>query len=113
MAHYAFLDDNNIVTHVIVGIDETETIEGVTPEQWYSAFVGQRCVRTSYTGKIRKQYAGPGYTYDPNNDIFIRPQPFPSWTLDTNHDWQPPQPMPADGQWTWNKTNQTWETDGN
>jgi hypothetical protein len=75
MAHYAFLDDSNIVTDVIVGIDETELIEGKTPEDWYSEFRGQRCVRTSYNGKIRYNYAGLGYTYDLIDDAFIAPMP--------------------------------------
>jgi hypothetical protein len=73
MAHYAFLDDNNIVTEVIVGIDETETIEGLDPETWYGNFRGQVCKRTSYNGKIRGVYAGVGFTYDPTLDIFIPP----------------------------------------
>lgn len=75
MAHYAFLDDSNIVTEVIVGIDETETIEGLTPEEWYGQYRGQRCVRTSYNGKIRYNYAGIGFTYDPIDDAFISPIP--------------------------------------
>ena len=75
MAHYAFLDDSNIVTEVIVGIDETELIEGKTPEDWYGEFRGQRCVRTSYNGKIRYNYAGIGYAYDPIDDAFIPPTP--------------------------------------
>jgi hypothetical protein len=75
MAHYAFLDDSNIVTEVIVGVDETELIEGKTPEDWYGEFRGQRCVRTSYNGKIRYNYAGIGYTYDPIDDAFIEPMP--------------------------------------
>jgi hypothetical protein len=75
MAHYAFLDDSNIVTEVIVGIDETELIEGKTPEEWYSEFRGQTCIRTSYNGNIRYNYAGVGYTYDPIDDAFIAPMP--------------------------------------
>jgi len=75
MAHYAFLDDLNIVTEVIVGIDETELIEGKTPEDWYSEFRGQKCVRTSYNARIRYNYAGLGYTYDPIDDAFIAPMP--------------------------------------
>ena len=82
MAHYAFLDDNNVVTEVIVGIDETELIEGVDPETWYGQFRNQRCVRTSYNGRIRKNYAGIGYTYDPNRDAFIPPKPGDEWTFD-------------------------------
>ena len=73
MAHYAFLDENNIVTEVIVGIDETELIEGLSPEEWYENFRGQRCVRTSYNGNIRGIYAGIGYTYDEINDVFVAP----------------------------------------
>ena len=75
MAHYAFLDENNTVTEVIVGIDETETIEGLDPELWYSNFRGQPCKRTSYNGKIRFNYAGIGYTYDSIRDAFISPEP--------------------------------------
>lgn len=75
MAHYAFLDESNIVTEVIVGKDETELIEGLTPEEWYGQFRGQTCVRTSYNGKIRYNYAGIGYTYDPIDDAFIAPMP--------------------------------------
>ena len=75
MAHYAFLNDSNIVTEVIVGKDETETIEGLTPEEWYGQYRGQRCVRTSYNGKIRYNYAGIGFTYDPIDDAFIAPAP--------------------------------------
>jgi hypothetical protein len=96
MAHYTFLDSNNVVTEVIVGIDETELIEGLDTETWYGNFRKQVCKRTSYNGKIRKQYAGVGYSYDADLDIFIAPQPYPSWILDENHDWQPPTPMPVD-----------------
>jgi hypothetical protein len=75
MAHYAFLDENNIVTEVITGIDETETIEGLDTETWYANFRGQTCKRTSYHGNIRKNYAGIGYTYDAERDAFIAPEP--------------------------------------
>ena len=71
MAHYAFLDENNIVTEVIVGIDETETIEGLDAETWYGNFRGQECKRTSYNSRIRGNYAGIGYSYLPLEDIFI------------------------------------------
>ena len=107
MAHYAFLDENNIVTEVIVGIDETELIEGLTPENWYSNFRGQACKRTSYNNNIRKQYAGIGFTYDPDADVFVAPQPFPSWTLDSNHDWQAPTPKP-EGDWMWDESELSW-----
>jgi hypothetical protein len=75
MAHYAFLDENNIVTEVIVGKDETELIDGKTPEEWYGDYRNQVCVRTSYNGNIRFNYAGIGYTYDPIDDAFIAPMP--------------------------------------
>jgi len=74
MAHYAFLDDQNIVTEVIVGIDETELIEGLSPEIWYGNFRGQVCKRTSYNGNIRKNYAGIGFKYDASLDGFIPPK---------------------------------------
>jgi hypothetical protein len=75
MAHYAFLDESNIVTEVIVGIDETELIEGLHPETWYGNFRGQVCKRTSYNSNIRFNYAGIGYTYDSIDDAFIAPMP--------------------------------------
>ena len=75
MAHYAFLDENNIVTEVIAGIDETESIEGLDTETWYGNFRGQVCKRTSYNGNYRKNYAGVGYTYDADRDAFIAPEP--------------------------------------
>jgi hypothetical protein len=75
MAHYAFLDENNIVTEVIVGIDETELIDGLSPENWYSLFRDQTCVRTSYNGSIRYNFAAARYTYDPVDDAFIPPMP--------------------------------------
>jgi hypothetical protein len=73
MAHYAFLNENNIVTEVIVGINETELIEGLDTETWYGNFRGQVCKRTSYNGNIRGKYAGIGDTYDPVNDVFVAP----------------------------------------
>jgi hypothetical protein len=75
MAHYAFLDDSNIVTEVIAGIHETELIEGLDTETWYANFRGQVCKRTSYHGNIRFNYAGIGFTYDPIDDAFIAPAP--------------------------------------
>lgn len=107
MAHYAFLDENNIVTQVIVGMDETELIEGLTPETWYGNLRGQVCKRTSYNNNIRKQYAGIGYTYDVDADVFVTPQPFSSWTLDSNHDWQPPTPKP-EGKYSWSEEDLAW-----
>ena len=109
MAHYAFLNTNNVVTEVIVGIHETELIEGLDTETWYGNFRGQQCVRTSYNGNIRKQYAGIGYTYDDIRDEFVAPQPYPSWTLDENNDWQPPTPMPSTGgPYRWSEEELEW-----
>lgn len=84
MAHYAFIDENNIVTEVIFGIDETELIEGLDPETWYGNFRGQLCKRTSYHGNIRKNYAGIGYTYDAIRDAFIAPKPDSALGFDEN-----------------------------
>jgi hypothetical protein len=110
MAHYAFLDENNVVTEVITGIDETELIEGLDTETWYGNFRGQRCVRTSYNNNIRKQFAGIGFIYNENKDMFVDSQPFASWTLDENGDWQPPISKPLeDGFWEWNETEQKWD----
>jgi hypothetical protein len=71
MAYYAFLDDNNIVTEVITGIDETELIEGLDTETWYGNFRKQKCVRTSYNSKIRGKFAYIGDTWDGEN--FVSP----------------------------------------
>ena len=82
MAHYAFLDEDNIVTEVIVGKDENELLEGLDPETWYGNLRGQKCVRTSYNAKIRKNYAGIGFTYSEELDAFIEPQCHEEATLD-------------------------------
>jgi hypothetical protein len=108
MAHYAFLDENNIVTEVIVGRNEWEIVDGITDwEKAYGAIRGQVCVRTSYNNNIRKQYAGIGYTYDFVADVFISPQPYPSWTLDSNHDWQAPKDKP-EGFYYWDEDLGDW-----
>jgi len=112
MAHYAMLDENNVVVQVIVGKNESE--DGVDWEQYYGG------KRTSYNTRggvhllggtpFRKNYAGIGYKYDPNRDAFIPPQPFPSWTL--NEDtclWNPPVPFPTDGQrYYWDEATTSW-----
>ena len=110
MAHYAFLDENNIVTEVIVGIDETELIEGKDPETWYGEFRGQRCVRTSYNANIRKNYAGIGSIYDEELDAFIPPKPYESWVLNEETClWESPIPYPEDGKvYYWNEDSLTW-----
>lgn len=108
MAHYAFLDENNVVTNVIVGRNEDEVVDGISDwEEHYGAIAGQVCKRTSYNGRIRKQYAGIGSTYDPVADVFISAKPFPSWTLDSNHDWQPPTQKP-EGSFYWNEETLAW-----
>jgi len=118
MAHYAFLDENNIVTLVIVGKDEGE--DGIDWEQWYGDFRGQVCRRTSYntTGNVhsnggtpyRGNYACIGYTYRADIDAFVPPQPYPSWTLDSNVVWQPPVPLPSNDKiYQWDENNQAWE----
>ena len=123
MAHYAFLNPENIVVKVITGVDETETqtdngVEvGGSAEAWESFYAAQpwheglTCKRTSYNNNIRKQYAGIGFTYDAVADVFISPQPYPSWTLDSSHDWQPPTPKPEDldGEFSWNESTLSWE----
>ena len=111
MAHYAFLDDKNIVTEVITGIDETELIEGLDTETWYGNFRGQVCKRTSYNGNYRKNYAGQGYTYDAERDAFISPKPFDSWLLvEETCIWQAPVPYPTDGfTYYWNESDLDWE----
>ena len=108
MAHYAFLDENNVVTEVIVGIDETELIEGLDTETWYGNFRGQTCKRTSYNGKIRKQYAGLNFIYNAVNDVFTAPQPYVSWSLDDNFDWHPPTPRPKGMNWYWDENSLSW-----
>jgi hypothetical protein len=111
MAHYAFLNNDNIVTEVIVGKDETELIEGSDPETYYGNFRGQVCKRTSYNNNIRKNYAGIGYTYDSDLDAFIPPKPFNSWVLDEETcQWEAPVAYPTDGfTYTWNEADTDWE----
>lgn len=109
MAHYAFLDENNIVTEVIVGKDENELLDGLTPEEWYGNFRGQRCVRTSYNGNIRKNYAGIGDTYDEVRDAFVQRKPFASWVLNEETClWEAPIPMPSEYH-IWNEETTSWE----
>lgn len=93
MAHYAFLDKNNIVTEVITGVDETQTIEGLDTETWYANYRQQTCKRTSYNHRIRKQYAGIGYKYDAVNDVFISPKPDNAISFDAETcEWIVPVP---------------------
>lgn len=122
MAHYAFLDQNNMVTEVIAGVDENELIDGLDPETWYGNFRGQTCKRTSYNTyanihpnnkPFRYNYAGIGYKFYPDfgdNGAFIAPQPYLSWTLDENATWKPPIEYPNDGgMYVWNENVLDWE----
>lgn len=112
MAHYAFLDENNIVTQVIVGVDENEVRNGISDwEQYYSEKQGQKCVRTSYNGNIRKNYAAIGDTYDEARDAFIPPKPYESWVLDEETClWEAPVPHPEDDKlYSWNEDAQSWD----
>jgi len=119
MAHYAFLNMQNIVTEVIVGKDETDG-----PTNWeihYGNFREQVCKRTSYNTRggvhlkggvpFRKNYAGIGYSYDEVRDAFIPPKPFDSWMLnETTCLWEAPVEYPTDGQqYSWNEEMGTWD----
>ena len=122
MAYYALLDENKIVTQVISGRDETEVVDGITSwEEYYGAFHNQRCLRTSYNSygnehlnggtPYRGNFAGIGYTYDEDLDVFIAPKPFPSWLLnEATYRWEAPFAYPEDGGvYVWNEGNQEWE----
>jgi hypothetical protein len=113
MAHWAELDENNIVLRVTVGSND-EPDEGYG---WLIQNLGGRWVQTSYNGNFRKRFAGVGDAYDEDGDVFISPQPFPSWSLDENYDWQPPVAKPADAwsmdnadgvQYQWNEESLSW-----
>ena len=108
MAHYAYIDENNIVVNVIVGKDETELINGLDTETYYAQGTQYTVKRTSYNSRIRKQYAGIGYSYDPVADVFITPQPYPSWSLNENFDWQPPTPRPTGDLYFWDEDTLSW-----
>lgn len=121
MAHFAQLDDNNIVTQVIVVANEELLLDGVENETkgilFCKSLFGEdtKWVQTSYNGKIRKNYAGIGYTYDAERDAFIAPQPYPSWTLDDNARWEAPVPFPIffdpdnPKYYNWNEETLSWD----
>lgn len=121
MAHYAFLDSNNIVTEVIVGVNEeiTQTdLDGTqvggSSEAWelfYGNIRNQVCKRTSYNNNYRKNYAGIGYTYDSERDAFIAPKPFTRWVLNEETcQWEAPIPYPTDDKnYVWNDNLGVWE----
>lgn len=116
MAHFAQLDENNVVTQVIVVANDELLLDGVENEtkgiMFCKSLLGDdtRWVQTSYNGNIRKNYAGIGYTYDPVADHFFAPQPFPSWTLDADAKWQAPTPYPTEeGKFfTWDEPTLSW-----
>ena len=102
MSHFAKIDKDNIVTQVIVS-EQDFINSGVVGDSFL-------WIQTSYNNSFRKQFAGIGFTYDPDNDVFISPQPYPSWSLDDNFDWQAPTPMPEDDKkYSWNEETQSWD----
>lgn len=110
MAHYAFLDENNIVTEVITGRNEYEVVDGISDwEAYYGEFRGQRCLRTSYNNNIRGIYAGIGFSYNEEEDIFVMPKPFASW-IRNGSVWEAPIEYPSDeNSYIWNEENQSWD----
>jgi len=105
MAHFAEINSSNTVLRVIVVADEHET----NGAEWCHNLLGGTWIQTSYNNKIRKQYAGVGYTYDAAKDQFVAPRPYASWTLDSNNDWQAPTPMPDNGKmYRWNEASLGW-----
>jgi len=115
MAHFAEINENNIVTKVIV-INNTELLDNEQESEikgvdfCESLFGHRNWVQTSYNGNMRYNFAGIGYIWDADNDAFYAPQPFPSWSLDENFIWQAPVPYPNDGElYNWNEEEQTWD----
>ena len=110
MAHFAEILDE-VVQRVIVVHNNELLVDGVEVESKGAEFctnlLSGNWVQTSYNSNFRKQYAGIGFTYNSTADVFVQPQPYPSWTLDSNHDWQPPTPKP-DGEYLWNENELEW-----
>lgn len=110
MSHFAEIDENNIVTRILVVSDEQEH----RGQEFLSddLGLGGRWIQTSYNNNIRKTYAGIGYTYNEELDMFIYPQPYPSWILDSNGDWQAPILIPTNTYfiYTWNEDEQKWDS---
>ena len=107
MAHYAYLDNNNIVVAVTVGKDENELIDGLDTETYYAQGTPYTVKRTSYNSKIRGVYAGIGFTYNPDEDIFVTPQPYPSW-IRSGSLWNAPTPKPTEGRSIWDEDTLSW-----
>ena len=105
MAHFAEINQSNVVVRVIV-VPDSEEANGAN---WCANLFGGRWMQTSYNATIRKNYAGIGYTYDAVRDAFIPPQPYPSWVLDeTTCRWNAPVPMPPGGPWAWDEELEEW-----
>ena len=110
MSHWAEIDNDNKVIRVLVG--DSNDPNGDEGYQWLIDNLGGTWIKTSYNHNFRKQYAGIGFTYDAINDLFIALQPYPSWSLDQNFDWQAPTPKPEEGFWYWDEDSLSWlETD--
>jgi hypothetical protein len=109
MSHWAELDENNIVTRVLVG--DNNDPNGDEGYQWLIDNLGGRWVKTSYNGNIRKNYAGTGYYFDETRDAFISPKPFDSWILDEETcQWKAPIEYPNDKEfYMWNENTLTWD----
>jgi hypothetical protein len=104
MAHFAEIFDG-VVQRVIV-VHDNEEANGA---QFCHDLLGGVWVQTSFNNRIRKQFAGVGYTYNPTADVFVAPQPYPSWILDGNHDWQAPKAKPDDGKiYGWDESQLEW-----
>ena len=111
MANYAVLNKQNVVKQVITGRDENEAVNGISDwEAHYSEITGQRCIRTSYNGAIRKNYAGIGYKYDTKLDAFIPPKPYLSWVLiEETCQWKAPTDKPEDDKnYYWDEETTSW-----
>jgi hypothetical protein len=109
MAHWAEIDENNIVLRVTVG--DNNDPNGDEGYEWLVNNLGGTWIKTSYNGNIRKNYAGIGFTYDWGRDAFIPPKPYPSWQLiEETCQWEPPTTYPTDGfTYTWNEPELAWE----
>lgn len=106
MAHFAQIDENNIVQRVLV-VDNSLENRGADFLA-NDLGLGGTWIQTSYNHNFRKQFAGIGYIYNKEADVFIAPQPFASWLLDDNYDWQPPIPKPIEGIYIWDEESLSW-----
>lgn len=109
MSHWAEIDETNFVIRVVVG--DNDDINGDEGYEWIVSNLGGNWIKTSYNGKIRKNFAAVGYIYDVEGDAFYSPQPFESWKLDRrSFTWKAPVPKPNDGKfYLWNETTLSWE----